>query len=375
MSIKFRKSFNFGGAKINLNANSVGISFGKKGMRYSINSKGRKTATAGIPGTGLYYTKTHGNNYENNQSTANENYNQPTGNKTCKKCGAVVNVTDKVCRNCGNKLESKSIPAIIWLILFFPVGLYIMWAKTDWNKIIKISVSSFFALCFLICIATGFSESDPSIVPESPISKTGITALTFLYKDDIELDLSSKVKNTKNSYFYVKGNDNFKLSDIEFISENPEIATIEYSKTLLTTNVYYDIKAVSPGETVVYVQTTDGLITSEKIKVIVTGEITADESTIETTTEPTTETTTKKKAITTTTTKKETTTKKVTTTETQGTRPEINQNYVINTSTKKFHNPNCYTIKEIKNNNLSQSTKSYDDLVKEGYSPCKKCLH
>jgi tetratricopeptide (TPR) repeat protein len=36
----------------------VGLSFGVPGARYTINSKGRRTVSAGIPGTGLYATET-----------------------------------------------------------------------------------------------------------------------------------------------------------------------------------------------------------------------------------------------------------------------------------------------------------------------------
>ena len=58
MGLRFRKSFNLGGGfRLNLNKKSVGLSVGTKGVRYSVNSDGRKTASVGIPGTGLYWTE------------------------------------------------------------------------------------------------------------------------------------------------------------------------------------------------------------------------------------------------------------------------------------------------------------------------------
>ena len=58
MGIRFRKSINLGGGlKLNLNKKSAGLSFGMKGARVSVNSDGRKTTSIGIPGTGLYWTK------------------------------------------------------------------------------------------------------------------------------------------------------------------------------------------------------------------------------------------------------------------------------------------------------------------------------
>jgi len=57
MGLNFRKSINLGkGFKLNIGKGSVGISGGVKGARVSMNSKGRKTATFSIPGTGISYT-------------------------------------------------------------------------------------------------------------------------------------------------------------------------------------------------------------------------------------------------------------------------------------------------------------------------------
>lgn len=58
MGLKFRKSFKIApGVRVNVGKKSVGISAGVKGARVSVNSKGRKTTTVGLPGTGLSYSK------------------------------------------------------------------------------------------------------------------------------------------------------------------------------------------------------------------------------------------------------------------------------------------------------------------------------
>ncbi len=58
MGLQFRKRIKIcKGVNLNLSKTGVGISVGTKGARYSMHSSGRKTATVGIPGTGLYYTK------------------------------------------------------------------------------------------------------------------------------------------------------------------------------------------------------------------------------------------------------------------------------------------------------------------------------
>lgn len=58
MSVKFRRTKQIApGVRLNVNKDSVGFSFGPKGMKYTVNSKGGKRATVGIPGTGLYATE------------------------------------------------------------------------------------------------------------------------------------------------------------------------------------------------------------------------------------------------------------------------------------------------------------------------------
>lgn len=59
MGLRFRKSIKIApGIRFNLGTKSAGISIGTKGCRYSLNTSGRRTASIGIPGTGLSYTHT-----------------------------------------------------------------------------------------------------------------------------------------------------------------------------------------------------------------------------------------------------------------------------------------------------------------------------
>lgn len=59
MGLRYRRSKKIlPGVRLNLNKDSFGVTLGGRGLRYTINSKGRKTATVGIPGTGLSYSKT-----------------------------------------------------------------------------------------------------------------------------------------------------------------------------------------------------------------------------------------------------------------------------------------------------------------------------
>lgn len=47
--------------------------------------------------------------------------------------------------------------------------------------------------------------------------------------------------------------------------------------------------------------------------------------------------------------------------------------YILNTNTKKFHYPSCSSVKQMKASNKKEYTGSRDDLIVQGYNPCKKC--
>lgn len=47
--------------------------------------------------------------------------------------------------------------------------------------------------------------------------------------------------------------------------------------------------------------------------------------------------------------------------------------FVLNTSSKKFHKPSCSSISKIKQENKEVYKESRDALISQGYDPCKKC--
>lgn len=47
--------------------------------------------------------------------------------------------------------------------------------------------------------------------------------------------------------------------------------------------------------------------------------------------------------------------------------------YILNTSTGKFHYPTCESVKQMKESNREAYTGSRDDVIRMGYDPCKKC--
>lgn len=58
MSFRFRRSIKIApGIRVNLNKNSASVRIGPRGLGYTVSSTGKKTLSAGIPGTGLSYTE------------------------------------------------------------------------------------------------------------------------------------------------------------------------------------------------------------------------------------------------------------------------------------------------------------------------------
>lgn len=47
--------------------------------------------------------------------------------------------------------------------------------------------------------------------------------------------------------------------------------------------------------------------------------------------------------------------------------------YILNTNTKKFHRPGCNSADKIADKNKAETDKSREELIEEGYEPCKNC--
>ena len=95
-----------------------------------------------------------------------------------------------------------------------------------------------------------------------------IKELSFLREDTVTLNVGKK-SSTSYVNVSVRNRKEFSPSDVVFVSDNPEVATIHFTKDALTTYLYYEIVAVGPGETEVYAKSKDGNVESKHRKVIV----------------------------------------------------------------------------------------------------------
>ncbi len=52
---------------------------------------------------------------------------------------------------------------------------------------------------------------------------------------------------------------------------------------------------------------------------------------------------------------------------------EDRNSYIVNKNTKKFHLPSCSSVNDMKSKNLERRKTTRDELIKEGFIPCKIC--
>ena len=57
----------------------------------------------------------------------------------------------------------------------------------------------------------------------------------------------------------------------------------------------------------------------------------------------------------------------------RGILAEDEYNYVLNTNTRKFHLPDCPSVNDMKQKNRKNFSGNRDDVIDNGYEPCKRC--
>lgn len=223
----------------------------------------------------------------------------------CPYCGCVVKKTSgKKDRSGGGLVAKGALPESgqvekkkpkkkrktwLWVlgwIFVFPVPLTILLLRSQKvNKIIKIIVLAI-AWLFYLFFASAFMASDPdssttapirSIAPEEDMSisesvkedeKANIKDLTFTDNNDVTIKAGESISK---GYLKVnvKSKDEFTPDDVAFVSDDSDVVQVSLTRVEDTTNLYFDIIAVSGGETNIYAQSKDGSIKSQPLHVIV----------------------------------------------------------------------------------------------------------
>lgn len=225
MGFRFRKSKKIlPGVRLNFSNKSVGVSLGGKHARVSVNSSGRKTYSASIPGTGISYVKTSSEKHTSgqNHSASGGGYSTPQPSSP------------------GGKKGPSSGWTIFWLIVFFPVGLVMMWMG-NWNRKVKIGISVFFAAVVLISFAvpTDTPEADPAAeVVESEVPSEIESESASIFETATEIE--SETESITETYYTEESNpetteESAALPKTENLPETTvETATVPPSATAVT---------------------------------------------------------------------------------------------------------------------------------------------
>lgn len=101
----------------------------------------------------------------------------------------------------NQKWYEKNLAIILFLIFFFPVGLFLMWKYSKWNKVAKIIISIFFGIVLISNIGSkktnqaATTKTDTAIVQEQPKEKTA--AEEAKAKTDAEAKADADAKKAK----------------------------------------------------------------------------------------------------------------------------------------------------------------------------------
>ena len=149
MGLRFRKSVKIcKGVRVNFGKFGASLSVGTKGARYTMHTSGRRTATVGIPGTGLSYTKSSGGGKRKNTTRQQQARNQAASTQN----GQIEQTKNKV-----------SLWKIILGIIFFPIALTIIIAKSKKMKpILKIVLIAILWIFVLVVGVSNSNEATPS---------------------------------------------------------------------------------------------------------------------------------------------------------------------------------------------------------------------
>lgn len=197
----------------------------------------------------------------------------------------IVHKTVGYCKDCGNTWfvsedGTKKRKTWLWVlgwIFIFPLPLTILLLRNKKMKpVLKYGLIAAAWIIYLIIALAGRSPDNGRSATRTPAQDntptdtimSNLTELSFTRTNDVTI----KVGGSYSAGFVkasVKRSSEFSSSDVLFVSEDPDVATISLTEAALSTYLYYEITAIGPGETNVYAMSLDGSVVSEKIHVTV----------------------------------------------------------------------------------------------------------
>lgn len=351
MGIRFRKSFKIApGIRLNLNKKSAGITFGTRGAHYTLNTKGKKTASVGIPGTGLSYTSTSGGS-----SSKSSNL---TGNNTQKPAPNNQNDSD------GQKWYQKISWIIALLFLFFPVGLFLMWKYANWNKYVKIGISVFWGIVSLILLSSTGLEK---------ITLSADTTRSYDRNEEILIEYTTEPSDyTLYASDFEKTGGHIRISDDKVYFSSLFTGTYE---------IYAEKSGIRSNTITITIEDKNESAETEAKEDINDSELQNSRENqndlleSQTVTDAPSDTSTNVEQNNTQNTPvavPDTSINNEESTDTTPVEPET-YSYILNTSTNKFHVPSCSSVSTIKPENYGTFEGTRDGVINQGYEPCGRC--
>ncbi len=148
------------------------------------------------------------------------------------------------------------------------------WAKDNNQWHFHIGKTGLIIICIVAFIAifgSGvFDTDEPSETTASTTKQTTvsnpITEISFAYSEETEIELDPD----DFEYVYFRFNTSrYTFDDIQLISTNPDVCKLELDDEKPSSTLDCKISSFSAGESVVYIQTSDGKVKSPEIKVTV----------------------------------------------------------------------------------------------------------
>lgn len=275
---------------------------------------------------------------------------------------------------------------ILFLILFFPVGLYLMWKYTDWNKKLKSGITLVVAVIALL-----------SLMPQKNIESLELTIDG--YQDEYDLNTHIPVTITVEP-------EDAAIRNLEYVSSDSAMG-FDFSNDGIDTGYgekTYElyIKSGDVQSNTVTITVVDMKKRAAEEKAAAEAEAKAQKEAEEKRlAEEQAQREAEEKRLAEEQAEKEAEEKAANETEEQAepgnsssstassqTASNIGNNfdtydnsaqqntgasYVLNTNSKKFHYPGCRSVKKIAPQNYATSDSSRDTLISQGYSPCGNC--
>ena len=252
MGFRFKKSKQIApGVRVNLNKKSASVTFGSKGVHHTISSSGKKTTSAGIPGSGLYYTSSSGGSRNGNEHTVSS---ASGGGNNSSFIPDPKGDRDGNKKGCGTYLIYVAIALIVFivseLLTFFASIIAIPIFIYFWKHKEKAHRKSFLAFAvFAFIVGLGYS-----IVLD-------IDTISVKSNKNIVMDINSSKKIS-----YSIDPEGANTDELKLVSSGSSILVTKLDKD----NSKFTIKSkTKTGTTTVYLKDNNADVTSKKIKVTV----------------------------------------------------------------------------------------------------------